>query len=1100
MQQDTPFLRSINIVFDATEPERIGHYEPTSKAIAFLRGVSGITRERAFFVIAPYGTGKSVSASYLLQLVENRKDAKATLENIGERLRRVEPEFGEFAQERLAQSEVHGIAVALEGSIRDIGHAVQNAAIASLNRIGMQGRASQLERMEAKGISGALAVLDYLKDNCTPSKSEPRQIDRVVLIWDEFGRHVEQLVRSNQPQRLAEIQTLAEYATRTQKLPITLGLLMHQGLLQYASGLSQSMLAEWRKVEGRFDPIQYVDDSKELYRLISKIVAAHKQETRSADTLDARIAESAIKVGLFTELEGELSELLEHASPLHPAALYILPRLAARAAQHERTLFGFVMSADLRETITPEHLYDYFAPAMQADTGAGGTYRKWLETESAISKVDDTLEARALKTASILELGLSGERSRVSRSLLEFSLGGNADATRAINHLLERKLLLHRRRTDQISLWHGTDVDLRARLENELARLEGDFDTLALLNKEFRPSVWRPVRYNDTYKIRRYFECEFVTVNDISAKRRSNEQQHGHADGRILYVVPQTESDCTAARGSAKQHPDPLTVIVAPGEMLDIRSAAAELICLTRMQQDETLLAEDPLIQKELQQMLDETQAHLHNQLARLTQPSSETDWFSGGRRLEVTDRATLLTALSIICEEVFPRTPVINNEMIVRHKPSAQIVNARRKVVMGILEQHGHARLGIEGEFADASVFRTVLLNTGLYAPAREEELSYDYVQPESIADPRLAEVWLKFKALLTTPDECPKDLTGFFTELKTPPYGIRGGVLPVLFAAALKAFPSARAISDQRGEYLDDLLPSDIESICQQPSAYVLSVMKLDAATRDYLVKLGSIFGVNASRSSDPLRAVYDGLEAWRARLPPGALDTSEVPPDVRQLQQTLSRDLSPVQLFFRRLPELADVPGSDIEGILRWTTSATRSLAGVVDTYRNGVLTAVHENLRLLAHTDSSGTTMARFDGWRRTLPPHVEDQVSGIAKAVLALPLKRFPDDHAFADALAAIVAERIPQRWTDSDLVRFRNRFADLVAQIETRALAPDAHQISTKGTRAAVADLYSHRIETLVTNLATVIGGRDANAKLRNLITRLEEAENGDSP
>lgn len=1096
MQEEIPFLRSINIVFDASEPERIAHYEPTSKAIAFLRGVSGQSEQRAFFVIAPYGSGKSVSATYLLQLIENRDEATSILKPIAQRLKRVDPALGSFAEARAADRKTQGVVLALEGAIHDIGTAVCNAARASVQRLGLHKEARALEQLDARGIGGALRVLDHLKETSKPARGAARRLDRIVILWDEFGRHVEQLIRSGHPQRLAEIQTLAEYAARAQALPITFGLLMHQGLLQYATGLSQSMLAEWRKVEGRFDPIQYVDDSRELYRLIGKIVKAH----RSLEDLPLGhpdLSNRTLEAGLLSDLEDELPQLLQDAHPVEPAALHILPRLAARAAQHERTLFGFLLSRKLADAVTPAHLYDYFAPAMQADTGVGGTYRKWLETESALSKVDDELEAAAIKTASILELGLSGERSRVSRALLEFALGDNEAARHAIDRLLERKLLLHRRRSNQLSLWHGTDVDLRSRLEEELARLEGDFDVLALLNKEFRPPAWRPVRYNDTFRIRRYFDCEFVSGEALRNEAGIPLTEDSRADGRILYVVPQNESDCTNAHAAALTYRDRLTVIAVPSEMLDIRAAAAELLCLTRMQHDEALLAEDPLIATELQQMLDETQVHLHNQLSRLTQPGPEMRWYAGGRELPVSDRAALLSALSSLCEEVFSRTPVINNEMIVRHKPSPQLVNARRKVVLGILERHGRDRLGIAGEFADASVFRTVLVNTGLYRELAEGE-GFGYAQPDELKDPAFAEVWHKFKDLLTLPDDRPKDLPAFFSELAAPPYGIRDGVMPILFAAALRAFPSALAVSDASGNYLEDILPSHIESICQRPDAFTLTVIKLDPATERYLHQLGELFGADVGAASDLIRAVYDGFEAWRATLPPGALDTKEVPAEARMLQEVLRGTLNPVHLFFQRFPRLANADTKDFDQVVRWVSSAKDALSNVVDAYRDKTLAAVNESLRLMTDATAEQTTRERFENWRKSLPEHVHDGLSGLSKALVQLPLSRFTDDHAFADALGAIVAEKKPQRWTDNDLVRFRNSFAALIGQIEARALAIDSSELPTQG-RNAVARLYSQRIQTLAGNLSHLIGNAGARAQLRDLLKQLEEAEHGDS-
>ena len=66
------FLRSINLVYDAGEPERIAHFRPTAKTVPLLKALFGEEDDRAFFVVAPYGSGKSLTATYALQVIENR--------------------------------------------------------------------------------------------------------------------------------------------------------------------------------------------------------------------------------------------------------------------------------------------------------------------------------------------------------------------------------------------------------------------------------------------------------------------------------------------------------------------------------------------------------------------------------------------------------------------------------------------------------------------------------------------------------------------------------------------------------------------------------------------------------------------------------------------------------------------------------------------------------------------------------------------------------------------------------------------------------------------------------------------------------------------
>lgn len=1087
-----PLLRAINLQYDADAPERIAHYQPTAKAIPFLEGVSGQTEHRAFFVIAPYGSGKSLGATYLLHLLENRPSGAGVLDTLRRRLESISPQLAAFAKQRASAASSHGVVIALEGALQDIGEAVMRAAAASLRRLGLTSRAYAVESLNATGIKGAVEVLEYLVDSACKSRGKT-QIDRIAIVWDEFGRHVEQLVRTGRPDRLAEIQTLAEYAARGQELPVTFGPIMHQGLLQYASGLSQSALAEWRKIEGRFEPVQYVDDSQEMYWLIGKVVADNRP---SNDLFGGENggAQRVRYVGLFDDFGAELQELLCLADPLEPAALYVLPQLSARVAQHERTLFGFLLSADLSSPVTAAHIYDYFAGAMQADTSLGGTYRRWLETESALAKAEDDNEVSALKTASVLEMGLSGSRQRVTRDLLEFALGDAKGAIRTIDGLLERKLLLHRRRSDQISLWHGTDIDLRARLDEEIARQGTDIDVVGQLNADFRPSPFRPVRHNDDCGVRRYFAGTFTSVSVFQQQLDADEQLLAPGeDGRIVYLVPSNERERQQALEMARKCRVERVVVVVPVSVSDLYTAAAEVRALEYLAADESLLAEDPLIDKELQQMLDEAQAHLHSQVGLLTQPGDSTIWYHEGAPLEVHDVAAVLACLSDICDEMFSATPKINNEMIVRHRLSAPLVNARKKVVMGILERHGQERLGIQGENADASVFRTVLDRTGLYRQTNDGA-GFRYARPEELQDPNLQAVWAQFQELVTKPTEKPKDLESFFQQLTEPPIGLRRGIIPILFAAALRAFQSTLAITDEKGEYLDDLLPSVIEDICNNPSRYALTVIELNDEARAYLEALTRTFSskrsTDARNSGDLMRKAFDAFEAWRTKLPPGARDSRVVGASGRELQVVVRSPFSPLELFFRRFPQLAE--SNEFEGVERWVVGAKRELEDVLARYREEALTSLDDCLQLgpEAPTDSARD---RFAYWREMLPANVGERLGGVPKNLLNLNLNFYQNDEAFIDAAAALLVGRQPKRWDDADLQRFRNEVSSVTSRIEGAALA-DAEEYGE-----AAANLVERRLKTYMSRLINAVGVETADQRLQEILHDLRSSDHGKS-
>ena len=105
--------------------------------------------------------------------------------------------------------------------------------------------------------------------------------------------------------------------------------------------------------------------------------------------------------------------------------------------------YDFLSISSLDGIVGPDVLYDYFSHAMQSDSDVGGTYRQWLETQSALSKVGDSKEEeRALKIACLLNLGLTGERFRTKRELLEFALQGldeGADKSKVVEKLIKNK-------------------------------------------------------------------------------------------------------------------------------------------------------------------------------------------------------------------------------------------------------------------------------------------------------------------------------------------------------------------------------------------------------------------------------------------------------------------------------------------------------------------------------------------------------------------------------------------------------------------------------------------------------------------------------------
>lgn len=1083
-------LKSLNIVFDADRPDRIEHFRPTTKCTALIRAVTAHESDRAFLIVAPYGTGKSLSAVYSLQMIENRSEARATLRSIGERLRTVSHELGGFAENRAKNENRRGLVIALHGACGNLAHALQKAAIESIQRVGDGRQAKFLQSMATETGSDALAILAAVR-----AKAAEKGYDRIAIIWDEFGRHLESLVNSGRGESLLELQQLAEFTSRSVDIPVTLGLILHQGLLQYASGAPQGVRSEWKKIEGRFRTIQYVDDSKEIYRLVGEVISGRRGDDAIPLTKRAarQLAKSAQNNGLFSDFNlTELTELFLSAFPLEPTTLYLLPRVSARVAQNERTLFSFLYHEGLAESITPACLYDYFSSAMRADTAIGGTHRQWLETESALSKIaDDTEQIAALKTTCLLGLGTSGERSRTGKALLEFAVQGleTAAASAAIASLINRKLILHRRHNDDVSIWHGTDLDLRGKLEDEKRAVAVGFDLIEFLNREAPPPAWKPVEHNDTHCIRRFIRGEYQTVTQFDSFvnfRMLLEELPPDSDGTVIYLLADSQEQLDAATLIATEHlNDPRVVVSLPSEPLPLLDAAIEVASLQRMQLNVELVESDPLALRELQQMTDDARAHLQKIVDRVLHPATGgARWFYQSTELTVESPRSLRSTLSAIMDTVFSKTPVINNESIVRHRPTPTMVNSRKKLLLGILERHGQPELGLVGNFPDKSMFNTVLLRTGLYRRNPKTD-AWEYAAPSAIRkNLGLKVVWAQLQTFFTEPSERPKTIRPFFDALMQPPYGVRKGVIPILFAAGLKAFANAVSIT-RNGEYLTDLLPTDIEDLCKDVDSYRVTVLELDETKEEYLRGFHRHFSSVTTYEvphNDLIRQCFDAVQGWKAQVPPAALTTRRLSPMAIRFRDAIIRGTDPVRLLMNALPTACDTKIADTSELLRKIESCTTELESIASVYTLQATASLRHAIQL-GKTDDDEPAIGIARRWADCFSDTFIEQLSdGVAKALLSRMRMPYESDARLIDSLGSLLLGKTVARWDDSSLAAFDRELQNVVRRVEDATLV-SANPADVGG----ISQLIEGRMAELYRKLVEMIGTEEAQAVLDSI-------------
>ncbi len=1009
------FLKSINIADDIGHPERFAHYQPTSRSAPL---VGRVMRSSATMVIAAYGSGKSLAAGIGALAVENAPASAPVLATVAEKMRDVSPEVADALGERLA-SGTRGKVAVMSGYVRDLpGQLAEALGVAPV-----------------RSVRAAMAALRGMD-----------AVDHVAIVWDEFGRHLEGLVKDARSRDLEHLQELAELSVRPNGPSCSLTLLLHQNVLAYAQDLNQTSRNEWRKIEGRFDQMRFVEDSRELYALIGTIVQERKPKIAPLPTADRDEAVARAIEGRWydgVQDAGEVRTLQENAWPLSSAVLQVLPRIIARVGQNERSLFTFLDEIDMSAPVAMDMLYSHFFEAFRSDVGVGGLQRQWVEVESARSKTESPAEREALAATFLLQAGMVGEKRHLKRAVLVGALVGAGYALHecesTVTALAERKLLIHRKLNDDVSVWHGADVDVAAKLREEKTRLAPGFDLLSFLAREHPAPAVRALGHNVKFGVARYLDGVYVAAPDVA-----DLPPVSIGWGRVAYVIANTAEEVASARKAAESAAEG-TVLVLPVEPVSFTEAALEVEALLSLKANDKLTGEDPLVIREIDEFLAIARRHLSILMHRLTTDRpSVSEWRHAGRKLDVDADRPAGIAVSAIMDALYPKTPLIVNDQIVRTRISRQMTTARLRMVTALLARAGQRDLGYAADdgAAEASVYRTVLARTGIYRPEAD---GGRFALPEEIDDPALSEIWAYLRDVFTIKGR--KTLRDVIRTLGGSPYGVSPAVQPILVMAAYKAFARTAVVRND-GEFVRDLLGFDSTRFFDTPDAVEFDVLSNSPQLARYLDDFSYMFLYERPGPYDEkVMFAAMALEAWAQTLSDGARRSSRMSEEARAMLRAMQQASDPAVLIVETLPSLLGPPDKPYAAKLTYVLDGLRrcrnAIDGLVQGYLREAVGVVEDVLHL---TGSDKTTVAGVIEWVSCfdVAALLQRRDLKMTDTTVLRTVEETKAGRYSAEGLARVISHVLMRRgvdkWQDDTKEHFRKELREARERIETAAL------------------------------------------------------------
>src|SRR5262249_54858959 len=154
------------------------------------------------------------------------------------------------------------------------------------------------------------------------------------------------------------------------------------------------------------------------------------------------------------------------------------------------------------------------------------------------------------------------------------------------------------------------------------------------------------------------------------------------------------------------------------------------------------------------------------------------------GAKVNLPSLRSLNEFLSTVCDEVYSSTPHWRNELINRRLLSSSAAAARRNLLEAMIEHPSEESLGMEGFPPERSMYESILHAPGL---RRRKGGRWPFCGPLGKADQGLESVWKGVECFFAGTAEQRRRVWELFLLLSGPPFGLKDGVLPVLFAAAL-------------------------------------------------------------------------------------------------------------------------------------------------------------------------------------------------------------------------------------------------------------------------------------------------------------------------
>ena len=568
------------------------------------------------------------------------------------------------------------------------------------------------------------SILDSLKDYYTQCQKKGKFL---LIVVDEFGKVLEHAAKNNPEKELYFLQKLSELVnvpTRQMMLLTTL----HQNFGAYAKGLTEEQANEWIKVKGRFKEITFVEPVEQLLHLASVQL---KEERKVSDSKNIVPLYDLAKDTRYVANDFPL-ETAKQLFPLDLFSAYTITTAIQRYGQNERSLFTFLAakgSNSISEFEPAEHqtynlqkvfdyvIYNFYSYLKDANADS----MSWSTIQVSIERVEgqdwDSKEemlhaVNLVKAIGLLNLfGTAGFKFTAEHmAAYAKEAMGIENAEDIIQKLTAKKIIRYAVYKERLMLFEGTDVDLEAEIREAGLMVSRPVTFVDELNVFFNKRI-SPVKAHFYQKGTPRFFDYMIREESLDVVPT------GDTDGFIELIFSTHKRALAEIKklSSESEHALIFAYFTNTEDIIDHLYNIKKYMYLL----EHVLDKNDRVAVNEIQKLKEYEEALLNKAISdNLFSYKNRVVWIYRGKEQKIESHRDFNQLLSRVCNEIYSKTPVMNNELFNKHKLSGTISSARKSYLTYLTEHYSEEGMGFpKDKFPpEKTIYYSLLLNTGLH------------------------------------------------------------------------------------------------------------------------------------------------------------------------------------------------------------------------------------------------------------------------------------------------------------------------------------------------------------------------------------------------